>query len=173
MRTWLLVAFTFIFFGTRAVFAGILVDPYIGYGSYTTTYDTASLDDDVESYSMIGSRLGYSFLLLSAGIDYEMDNFSDGKRTNTSVFVGVDLPILLRFWGEYIFNSNLEIDDATYDIAFKNGYSLGVGFTGLPLVSLNLEVEKSSYKFEDVPLLGDFDTDWASYIFSVSFPLDF
>lgn len=153
--------------------AGLLVDPYIGYGSYGTTADLADAEFSGKGFTALGSRLGYSFLLVSAGIDYEMDTFSDGKRTNMSAFVGVDLPILLRFWAEYTFNSDLQFDDlnSNIDIAFKNGQSFGIGFTGLPFLSINLEIETAKYALEASG--GDIDLDWASYLLSVSFPLDF
>ena len=154
--------------------AGLLVEPYIGMGTYATTSDLADADDDGNSMSVVGGRLGYSFLLVSAGLDYQMANIEDGKRNNMSAFVGVDLPILLRFWAEYTFNStvtNDDLDDSGFDIAFKSGTSLGIGFTGLPFVSLNLEIENMKYTLEH-DSVDDIDLDWAGYVFSVSLPLD-
>ncbi len=159
---------------TQSSFAGLLIDPYIGAGTYATTADLAAADDDGNSMSMVGARVGYSFILVSAGIDYQMANVVDGKRTNMSAFVGVDLPILFRFWAEYTFNStweNDDLDDRNYEAAFQSGTSIGVGFTGLPLLSLNLEVESMKYKLEH-DSSPDFDLDWAGYVFSVSFPID-
>ncbi len=46
-------------------FAGFLIDPYIGLGQAKTTSDLAT-DGDSDSFTSFGSRLGYSFLLVSA-----------------------------------------------------------------------------------------------------------
>lgn len=164
-----------VFFTTSAN-AGLLIDPYVGIGSTVSTADTATKSEETASSNVMGARLGYSFLLLSAGIDYSIMNGTDAldesmKVTSTSAFVGVDLPILFRFWGEYFFNS--EIDGDTFDTneaSFKDGYSLGVGFTGLPFVSLNIELENLNY---DLDVSGnDVDYSVVSTIFSVSLPLD-
>ncbi|MAX67373.1 MAG: outer membrane beta-barrel protein [Bacteriovoracaceae bacterium] len=156
-------------------FAGLLIDPYVGVGQTKSTVDFLTTDEtDTEPYNAFGARLGYSFLLISAGIDYEMaKSESDGEDvdiTNTSVFVGVDLPILLRAWAEYFISSDLDVDGSTADYEFSDGYGIGVGFTGLPFVSLNLEIQNLNYDITQGSLKGDLST--ASTIFSVSLPLD-
>lgn len=154
--------------GTSSVYAGFLIDPYIGTGSAKTTVDYTGVDDSDDSLSIIGSRVGYSFLLFSAGIDFAKGSIDGDDFTNTSLFVGVDLPILIRAWAEYFISSNLDTDT---NLDFKNGTSIGIGFTGLPLVSLNLEVQNINYEVE----IGgsDVDVKSAAYIFSVSLPLNF
>ncbi len=155
--------------------AGVLIEPYLGTGSYTSTVDADNFDDDPESYTTLGARLGGSFLLFSAGVDFGMDTFDGSTRSNTSAFVGFDFPILVRAYAKYMISSNLEnddLDDLNVDVAFNDGYVLGLGFTGLPLVSINLEIEKSSYTYEDYPILGDLDVDFAATTLTVSLPLD-
>jgi hypothetical protein len=156
-------------------FAGLLIDPYVGMGTYKTTFDLGNTEsDDSGSQTSFGSRLGYSFLLLSAGVDYEMSTVSgddnDLNITNTSLFVGVDLPILFRFWAEYFLSSSFEVDDSNVDYDFKDGYGLGIGFTGLPFVSLNLEIQNVNYEYEVSTVKGDLAS--AATIFSVSLPID-
>ncbi len=159
-------------------FSGLLIEPYIGTGMYSTSIDAAtasSYEASTDSVSTIGGRLGASFILLSAGIDYSMDTMSGGSRSNTAVFVGVDMPILIRGYAKYIINSDYkddDIKDAGFDIAFDSGYAIGLGFTGLPLISINLEMESSKYKLE-YPGASDIDNDWVSYMLTVSLPLDF
>lgn len=156
-------------------FAGFLIEPYAGVGNYKVVYNDSLVEDgDNESMTTFGGRLGMSFTLLSAGIDYQLDTIDEASRNTTSIFVGVDLPILLRFWGEYMISSNLEPDEGKTTYDFESGYSLGVGFTGLPFVSLNLEVEKTSYELgnDDIPALEGIKADWVSYLFSVSFPIN-
>ena len=170
------IAMVSFFYMSENANAGLLIDPYVGIGSTASTLDLATSEKETASSNAVGARLGYSFILLSAGIDYQMMNAKDAldedmKMTNTSAFVGVDLPILLRFWAEYFFSSKLDGDTFdTYDTTFKDGYGLGIGFTGLPFVSINLEVETLNY---DMTVSG-IDTDYsnASTLLSVSLPLN-
>lgn len=156
--------------------AGIHVEPYIGYTNFTTTFEASKdLKVSAKGLTTVGGRLGYSLLLFSAGVDYQLDKSSDHNRKNISAFVGVDFPILVRGYLKYVISSDYDNDDlpsGAGDITFKNGYAVGLGFTGLPFVSVNVEVEKSSYTAEDLPIVGDTDFDWASVMLSVSLPLD-
>lgn len=155
--------------------AGLLLDPYVGFGNVTTTLDASSFSDDsTDSASILGARVGYSMLLFSAGVDYQIASIDSASRNNLSAFVGFDLPILLRVWAEYTLNSSFEDSDLSdaVDVAFDSGYSVGVGFTGLPLVSINLEIEQTNYVYENFPVIGDIDVATAAYIVSVSFPLN-
>ena len=170
LSAFLLLCFAF---GSSAK-AGILVDPYIGFGTQKSTLDATSsnFDEDTQTAKFIGSRLGFSFLLLSAGLDYQVMEDSEVDQKNMSLFVGVDLPILLRAWAEYFIDSDFENDDVT-DVEFKDGYSVGVGFTGLPFVSINLEAQTINYdaKPRSNPTVTE-ELKSAAYILSVSLPLD-
>ena len=161
----------------NAAQAGFLIDPYVGSGQTKSSFDIAG-DDDSESGSstVFGSRVGYSFVLISAGVDYQIMKGEDTEGEDASVnsmsaFVGVDLPILFRFWAEYFLSSTYDADTDGLDITFKDGYGLGIGFTGLPFVSINLEIETLNYDLEVSGFEGDYSI--ASTILSVSFPLDF
>jgi hypothetical protein len=175
MKFKLLIAALAVSFSLQS-FAGLLIDPYIGMGASKTVIEiegATGTTDSTDSITSFGSRLGYSFLLISAGLDYEMAKVSgdnDADITNMSLFVGVDLPILFRFWAEYFVSSSLDIDDSTTDYDFKDGYGLGIGFTGLPFVSLNLEIQTVNYTAE--VLSKDVTFSNASTVFSVSLPLD-
>ena len=171
MRSLILLSLLALFITPKAQ-AGFLIDPYVGTGTAKTSFDLAGQSDDDDSLSTYGARLGYSILLFSAGIDYAKGTFGDVDFTNTSVFVGVDLPILLRAWAEYFVNSDIDNDKlGSADFKMKDGTSIGLGFTGLPFVSLNLEVQNINYEMEYGASKSDVQT--AAYIFSVSLPLDF
>ncbi|MBT4790371.1 MAG: hypothetical protein HON90_02270 [Halobacteriovoraceae bacterium] len=162
---------------TSNSFAGLLVDPYIGIGQTKDTLDLAGASEESGSSTVIGSRLGYSFILLSAGIDYSMvKSSSDGDdidSTNMSVFVGVDMPILVRAWAEYFVSSDFDVDNANVNgVSFKDGYGVGLGFTGLPFVSINLELDLLNYEVDLVGASKDYDYAVASTLLSVSLPLD-
>lgn len=154
--------------------AGILVDPYVGFGTSKSTLDATSsnFDEDTQTAKFVGGRLGYSAFLFSAGIDYQIMDDDEVDQKNISAFVGFDLPILLRVWAEYFIDSDFESDKLT-DVEFKDGYSLGAGFTGLPFISINLEVQTMNYDAK-IKALGNQqdEVQSAAYILSVSLPLD-
>lgn len=174
MKKLFLVALLVVSIGSAQ--ASLLLDPYIGAGVMKTTFDANNLDDiDDGSMSAVGARIGYQFLLVSAGIDYSKGKDEDNEFTNTSFFVGVDLPILLRVWAEYFISSDLSVDSDIDidDPEFVDGTSLGIGFTGLPFVSLNLEIQNINYESEVSATNTKFDLNSAAYLFSVSLPLNF
>lgn len=151
--------------------ASFLIDPYIGTGLIKTTFDETYSDDD-DTLTSVGARLGYQVLLVSAGIDYSKGKSGNYEFTNTSLFAGVDLPILIRAWVEYFISSDLSSNNSRFssvDFEFKRGRSIGFGFTGLPFVSLNLEVQTIEYEADAIV---DIDFDSAAYIFSISLPLN-
>jgi len=155
--------------------AGLLIDPYFGFGQYRSTADFVNDQSETAGLTAFGSKVGYSLILLSAGIDYQIleteDVFEEKTNiTNVSAFVGVDLPILFRFWAEFFFNSDVDSNRSGADYNFKDGYGLGVGFTGLPFVSLNLELENLNYDLE----VGGNEVDYSvvQTVLSVSLPIN-
>lgn len=154
--------------------ASLLVDPYIGFGTQKSTLDAASsnFEEDTQTAKFLGSRLGVSYLLFSAGVDYQLLTDDEVDQKNISLFFGVDLPILLRGWVEYFVDSSFE-HNAIGEADFKDGYSIGVGFTGLPFVSLNLEAQTLNYDMSLNSSPGQSsEVTSAAYILSVSLPLD-
>ena len=171
----------FITIVSMPAFSALHLEPYAGFGNYTTTIDAiqgANSDDyefDSKSMTTVGGRIGYSMLLFSAGLDLSMDSLDSGTRTNTGLFVGADMPILVRAYAKYLLNSKIEdddLDDDNIDVSFDSGYAIGVGFTGLPFLSINFEIEKSKYVYDIAAVNEEVDSDWASYTLSVSLPLD-
>jgi hypothetical protein len=194
----------FIFF-TGSVHAGILIEPYLGYvlkgsgeqaGNPVTEYS--------HSGPAMGARLGYQMLGLMGGLDYSMrtefeleeelpgsyfwnDTGSSKRKSkykskNMGIFVGYDFPILLRAWVSYYFNTSWEVStaDTVYDVGDEmsgGGYGLGIGYTMLPLVSLNLEFRAFEFdKYKDGPT-GTENTysnkpKMAEIMFSVSVPFN-
>lgn len=151
--------------------AGVHLEPYLGYGFGSTEQTAAGIKVERSySYPSLGARVGYGMLGLSAGLDYNMSlsafdmtidkpagSTDDNKyaRSNLGVFVAYEFPILLRAFASFYFNSTLETDSdpsggTAGDQYNGSGFNLGVGFTGLPIVSLNLEFRSVSYdEYED------------------------
>ncbi|MGI4991201.1 outer membrane beta-barrel protein [Halobacteriovorax sp. GFR7] len=159
----ILVAMMIMIAGFQAQ-AGIYVEPYLAYNILGDT------DGDDTTGLNIGGRLGYSLpMLVSFGVDYNMGTYdidgTDADTTNLGAFVAVDLPILLRGYASYYFSSDLEAGNVTYD---GSGVALGVGFTMLPFVSLNVEYRTMSYDGSGAQ--ADFDAE--EILVGVSLPLD-
>jgi hypothetical protein len=174
MRNLSLLTVLGLFLCVNTAKAGFLIEPYIGAGQFKSTIDLANQDEEAASLSATGARLGFGFLgTLYAGIDYSMQSTEVAEETasftNTAAFIGVDFPILVRGWAKYFMSSTADIDTID-DVELKDGYAIGLGFTGLPFVSLNLELQNINYTYE---VLGvDVDITTAATIFSISLPLD-
>ncbi len=164
----LLIAMMIMIAGFQAN-AGIYVEPYLGYnlvGEFGNN-DTSGVN--------IGGRLGYSLpMLVSFGLDYNMGEYThdvsgtdvDVDHSNFGAFVAVDLPILLRAWASYYISSKADFGASEYE---GSGFSLGVGFTMLPFVSLNVEYRAINY---DELNGATADIDGSEILFGVSLPLD-
>lgn len=154
--------------------AGILVEPYLGYEMGTTKNSSGKLEG-----TDIGLRLAYKApLMFWAGVDATMGNLKskpdaggddDVKRTTVYGVVGLEFPILVRGWVGYGLSNELKYDTANVK-AKATAYKVGLGFTGLPFVSLNFE-----YVNEKVTDIGGFSTTSPeptndAYILSVSLP---
>lgn len=187
------------FFALSNSQAGIHIEPYIGYslaGSGDSTYGTTKYDHSYSSPT-IGGRLGYGMLGFMAGLDYSMQSFDlksevgsteykDGvSKSQLGIFVGYNLPLLIRVWGTYFLSSKLEGDDAVKanqlidnrdEYSDGGGYALGVGFTGLPFVSINLEyrtLEYDKYELSGASVANyNEKLDLSEILLSVSLPLD-
>lgn len=141
-----------------SAYGGILIEPHWGYNlvgkvdglSNTTKYNG----------NQYGARLGAQKFGLMGGLDYTHSTFTyktvapvesdDKSRDQLGVFVGYKFPILLRFWGEYNFFDKTKqsangSNHASGYYTKGHGTALGVGFTGLPFLSVNLEYKTSSY----------------------------
>jgi hypothetical protein len=144
-----------------------MLEPYVGYvlgGNENEVAGTSQHDVDYSS-PMLGARLGYRALGLMAGFEYNMLSTSwedqvapiaadvDYKHSNMGIYVGYNFPIMLRVWGTYYFSSKAEVDSGSSagDEYTGNGKVIGVGFTGLPFLSINLEYRTFTYdEYEDI-----------------------
>lgn len=158
--------------------ASLLLDPYIGINlSGTTKFTSGNSDVDYDYNSApvsIGGRVGFSKLSFSTGLDYQMTSGVKLKNqaekfdaSELAAFVGFDFPILLRAYAGYIFSADFEATSNKYDEG--SGYKLGVGFTGLPFISINLEYKNISYdKLNNATIKT---ADHNSVLLAVSLPI--
>ena len=171
--------------------AGLLVEPYMGFqlGSQETEIANENYEYGLTG-QLLGARLGYTLPLFMLGLDVnvgsmdaDVDSAPSGAQDQSydtrqiGLFAGVELPILLRAWATYYFANEYTRDD---DDKFKgSGMALGVGFTGLPFVSINLEYKMLTFdELEDsatgatTTYSGDNQLDSNEIVLSVSLPLD-
>jgi hypothetical protein len=148
--------------------AGLLVEPLIGYNF------NYKIDDDKGHGRAFGGRLGYQNLGLQLGIDYLnstieiKDSSEDFKSNEWAAFVGYQFPLFFRVYAGYIFSADGEL--GSLEAKEGSGTKLGVGFTGLPFVAINFEYR--SGKFEKINSTS-IDTDFSSFLISLSVPLNF
>ena len=144
-------------------------------GSTTISVDYA------DTGILFGGRCGWQTFGLMFGLDYSMGSgleatpvasLVSGYTVNTTkydvsymgAFVGYELPFLLRAWLTYHFDVGMDVEDSSTAIE-GSSTTVGVGFTGLPLVSLNAEYRMVS--------LDNANLDYKSLLLSVSLPFSF
>lgn len=146
--------------------ASILLEPYVGYELGQFAMTAADVND--YKYNMggvaVGGRLGYSATLVSFGLwgalDYSMANYSTSvasqpaggtatgdPATRSSLFidVGVKLPLLQAHVGYAPMNS-MVMKATGGDLKYEgSAMKLGVGFSGLPFIAINLDYIASTF----------------------------
>lgn len=143
---------------TTTANAGMLVEPYIGLEKGKTAMDAGVLGsaDHDTSGAVLGARLGYTLpALFWFGLDYMLTTGGKGAakngigavdydftRSDLYVVAGFNFPILVRAWLGYGVMNEMKTDTSGTSSKLDGGThtKLGVGFTGLPFVSINLEM---------------------------------
>ena len=198
MKQYLRILSFVAFFTASSANAGLLLEPYLGYivsGGGDAKFSSGGSTWDLDySGLQLGGRLGFSKLGLMAGLDYsfgshEVESTSgattfkdDVDRDQLGFFVGYQFPMMLRVWGTYFFNAASE-GTQTGDHLFENtdefsgsGMALGVGYTGLPFLSINLEYRTFDYdewKSNGVDQANFQKYETTEILLSVSAPFDF
>lgn len=152
--------------------AGILLEPYVGYESSKSDGATESATG-----TDMGLRLAYTLpVFFWGGLDVttgtlKQSGSDDLTRTTMGAVVGVNLPILFRLWASYGFSNELKTDAGKLK---GTNTKIGVGFTGLPFVSLNLEMLTDTItEIEAGGISATVDSKSTGYLVSVSLPFNF
>jgi hypothetical protein len=178
--TLLIVLFTFL----SQAKAAILVEPLVGTTVLYKLMPDAASEEQGQLGSAYGGRLGFQKLGFQLGVDYlnssvkmQDKNFDDNlKMEEWAAFVGIKLPILFRLYGGYIFSSQAtgKSQDQDYTYNKGSGAKVGLGFTGIPFINLNLEYRYGSFsQFELGGVKSDEDTKYSAVMFTVSLPMKF
>lgn len=151
--------------------AGFMIEPFLGYEM--SDYKVGSSKKDMTGTNF-GLRVGGTTAIFSYGIEYavgsnEVDTNPDidVDTTDMGVFVAVDFPILLRAYATYFIKSKAEAGPVELE---GNGTRIGVGYTGLPFISINFEKINRTYDEDQHGSISPKNkTD--GYLLSVSLPL--
>lgn len=164
MRKFILVLTAFLGLSSAAQ-AGLMLEPYIGYemggGKATYTSDATQSYTNKATGSTVGARVGYKLpLMFWLAADYSMTSGSDKyeyvnsalndspsyNRTSLYATVGMDFIVLVRGYVGYSLSNENKVKFNTGEATAKgSAYKVGVGFTGLPFVSINAEYVKYTY----------------------------
>lgn len=157
--------------------AALLVEPHLGFNL------GSSGDGDSYNGGQIGMRLGYQQLGLMAGLDFTRSTFDQDQTVNSvkvanemernewGVFVGYDFPILLRAWAAYYFSNTTKATTSNFEMS-GNTTELGVGFTALPFLSLNLMYRMINLdELKASGTTSKIDTSNQEFVVGVSLPL--
>ena len=186
-----LLLFTALFLLSSQTHALFLIDPYIGYKkSSAENGTTPTVEYDYNSLTY-GARLGLKKMGFSIGADYSMASADLEAETSgikvaeahdqkqLGIFLGYDLPAMFRFWGTYLLDVEFEDTDGSDsgDTLNGKGYGLGVGYTGLPFVSINFEykmytIDESTSNGVTNTLAAANEIDFKEMMVSLSIPLD-
>lgn len=155
--------------------AGILLEPYMGYMSGSSS-NTPKLKLTGPNY---GARLGYAMPGLFFALDYTL-GILEGKQNTTTLdydhkasalVVGTDVDVL-RLWAGYTFANELD-QDGNNGVYEGSGFKFGLGYKIIEMpLSLNFEYLIDTYDELDganLPVELKINT----MFFSVSVPLEF
>lgn len=194
----LLIAFSFLFLSIGQASAAGLFEPSLGYAIHSKEkvsgpgFETESSGNP----TVLGVNLGFRYFGIMGGLSYKHNfktdydfelngqgGFEDEKlkRRDIGVFAGYNFPAAFRVWGSYYFDTRREQTTGS-DAGSKvlgSSWGLGLGFTGLPVVNLNLEYIKTSFDEQEDPrgrredIDSRVDAKMSQIILSVSIPFHF
>ncbi len=165
-------------FLTAQANSAILIDPSLG-TNIGYNMKGNGVDSDF-SGTGFGGRFGLDYLGVMFGLDYhrhsgELEQANgakfDSTLTETAVFVGYDAPVLFRVWGAMLLKGELDVEGGS-DFTEASGIKLGLGFTVLPLVSINIEHRSYEYEKLDGVTASEKYKNKGMFL-SVSFPISF
>ncbi len=191
-----------VLFALPSAYAGFHLEPWVGYaitGLGDTNGDGVEDDKDESAKGpAFGARVGWAAGAFQVGAEFFMAKQTlsfdtagsteiDANQDGYGVFIGLDFPVVpIRVYGTYFISSKIEFDPSigtaglfTVDeLSEGAGWKLGIGFTGLPFVILNLEYQSIHYEKIKGTLLGStFESeitdgdDYSTVLFSISIPL--
>ena len=172
MRNLYIVIAALFLLGSEA-WAGVYVEPFVGYASGTTDFNTKISTNSITVSSSFtglgyGARAGFKTMMFAFGGEYAEGDFkykSGGgfKPKDIGAFIGVFAPLGFRAWGTYFFSAKAG------SIKGK-AYKLGIGYRFARFMALNLEYLAHSYN--DITIApATVSTSAKTYFISLSIPI--
>ena len=191
---------------TAQSFGAIWIEPYIGHkigaqsftlSNYTSNNYNGEYDFPYNGLAY-GGKLGYEFLFLAVGLQYERSSIKERPSaaqkpagstypaddefdmSHLGVFGTFTLIPFINITASYFLNTKLSDTNGSdkNDEYEGSGYSLGLGFTLLPFISLNVDyrmitLDNSTISGSEIALPDNNTTeiDINEILFSVSLPL--
>jgi hypothetical protein len=141
----------FVLAGAPAAHAGLLLEPYLGY--HMGKWEFGSSNQDLSGVGY-GARVGYQQMGLMVGGDLFLSNWTDDakptkfdwKAQDIAAFIGYNFPVLVRVYAAYVLDAELKQSGGGASNKYEGkGLKFGVGFTPLPLISINFELINNTY----------------------------
>lgn len=155
---------------TQSSFAGIVIEPQVGYSTGTIDPGISGVDKIDLSGMNLGAKLYYNTPTWFLGMDYNNNNLkvkdSDDNLKNNEIgaIVGFNISYFFKIYGGYIFSNSAKVGEL--DLEHSSGYKAGLSFLALRHLAIGLEYKKIGYK--DVSGLND--PFYTATTFFVSFP---
>jgi hypothetical protein len=159
--------------------ADLLIEPVVGFSSGNFESEINE-EEHATSGLSFGGRLGYQNLGFQLGVDYlnstlsvDNDDWGDLDVSEWAAFIGYKFPVMLRVYAGYILRSVANTEYQDLDMKFENGSGtkIGIGFTGLPFLNINLEMRQGNW---DQYILNSNtvkdDTKFSTFMIGVSVP---
>jgi hypothetical protein len=167
--------------------AALLIEPVVGYNlGYKIDSKIGTTKDSYTggTGASFGGRLGYQNFGLQLGVDYlkssidmnDNDFESNFDTSEWAGFIGYEFPLMLRVYAGYIFSGTATSKDSSntkIDFSGGTGTKLGIGFTGLPFIDINLEYRQATFNEIDaagVPAGIDFELNYSTIMLGLSVP---
>ena len=167
--------------------AEILIEPVLGY-NFATKAEIKGPNGDKSKGSGsgvgYGGRIGFQAVGFQIGADYLHSSLSLDKDIDETVdtnelaaFVGYEFPVFLRVYAGYIFSATGEYKDGNSQkvkLSDGSGTKFGIGFTGLPIIDINLEYRSGEFdQYEVNGAKTDNKTSYNSLFLGLSAPFTF
>jgi len=132
--------------------AGLLLEPYLGYGMGSSKNGTGTNDDTGLEY---GARVAFETMGFFVGGEYmggsvKSKDKTGGKTytltpTNMGLAVGYQFPVLVRAYATYFFTADSKVDTNPAVTYKGSAMKIGVGYTGFPIIAINLEYISTTF----------------------------
>lgn len=166
--------------------AGLYLEPYLGYetgkikvdGTITAPAPGTVTNNDNLSGTDFGGKVGYSILLFAFGVDYMGGSLKEKTTSGTANFTTTDIGAFINLKVPFIKVSATYFASSTMKYTAGHidgsGFKVGVGFTGLPFIAINVDMIANEYKkvTDSTYTYSSFDAKRNTTMVSISLPLD-